>query len=101
MSSDKIQQVHDYWNSRPCNVRHSSKSQDTVEFFDEVAAKKYKAESHKLEFLALDQCKGKRVLELGCGLGTDAIQFAKAGAHVTCIDLTENSLALCKRNSIW
>jgi len=98
MSSDKIQQVHDYWNSRPCNVRHSSKSQDTVEFFDEVAAKKYKAESHKLEFLALDQCKGKRVLELGCGLGTDAIQFAKAGAHVTCIDLTENSLALCKRN---
>ena len=37
-------------------------------------------------------------LELGCGMGTDAIQFAKAGANVVCIDLTENSLALCKKN---
>jgi 2-polyprenyl-3-methyl-5-hydroxy-6-metoxy-1,4-benzoquinol methylase len=93
-----IQNVHDYWNARPCNVRHSTKSQDTVEFYDEVAAKKYKVEDHKLEFLALEKWRGKHVLELGCGLGTDAIQFAKAGAHVTCVDLTENSLALCKRN---
>lgn len=93
-----IEQVHTYWNSRPCNIRHSSKPQDTVEFFDEVAAKKFKVENHKMSFLALDKWKGKRVLELGCGLGTDAIQFAKAGAHVVCVDLTENSLNLCKQN---
>ncbi len=95
---DLLSKVHDYWNSRPCNIRHSSKSQDTVEFFDEVAAKKFKVEDHKLNFLALEKWKGKHILELGCGLGTDAIQFAKAGANVTCVDLTENSLDLCKRN---
>jgi ubiquinone/menaquinone biosynthesis C-methylase UbiE len=95
---DIIGKVHDYWNSRPCNIRHSTKSQDSVEFFDEVATKKFKAEDHKLAFLDVEKWRGKRVLELGCGLGTDAIQFAKAGAFVTCVDLTENSLALCRKN---
>lgn len=98
MSSEKIQEVYNFWNSRPCNIRHSNKSQDTVEFFDEVSKKKYRAEPHKKEFLALEKWKGKRVLELGCGLGTDAIEFAKAGAEVVCVDLTENSLNLCKKN---
>jgi SAM-dependent methyltransferase len=93
-----IQDVYTFWNNRPCNVRHSSKSSDCVEFFDEVAAKRYRAEPHILSFLALETWKGKRVLELGCGMGTDAIQFAKAGAHVVCVDLTENSLDLCRKN---
>jgi ubiquinone/menaquinone biosynthesis C-methylase UbiE len=93
-----IDKVHNYWNSRPCNIRHSDKSQDSVEFFDEVAAKKFKAEDHKMEFLDLSRWNGKNILELGCGMGTDAIQFAKAGANVTCVDLTENSLELCKKN---
>jgi len=93
-----IDKVYSYWNSRPCNIRHSDKSQDSVEFFDEVAAKKFKAEDHKVEFLNLEQWNGKNVLELGCGMGTDAIQFAKAGAKVTCVDLTDNSLNLCKKN---
>ncbi len=92
-----INDVYNFWNSRPCNIRHSSKPIDSVEFFDEVSVKKYKAESHKFNFLALEKWKGKRILELGCGLGTDAIQFAKAGASVVCVDLTENSLNLCKK----
>lgn len=98
MATEKIKEVYDFWNSRPCNIRHSTKSQDTVEFFDEVSKKKYRAEPHKKDFLALEKWKGKRVLELGCGLGTDAIEFAKAGAEVVCVDLTENSLTLCKKN---
>lgn len=98
MSSEKIQEVYNFWNSRPCNIRHSNKSQDSVEFFDEVSKKKYKAEPHKKEFLALEKWKGKRILELGCGLGTDAIEFAKAGAEVVCVDLTENSINFCKKN---
>lgn len=98
MSKGNINDVYNYWNSRPCNIRHSNKSQDSVEFFDEVQAKKYKSEDHKLEFLALEKWSGKKVLELGCGIGSDAIMFAKAGADVTCVDLTDNSLKLCKKN---
>lgn len=93
-----IDLVHKYWNDRPCNIRHSDKPQDTVTFFDEVAAKKYRAEPHKFDFLDLQKWKGKWILELGCGLGTDAIQFAKAGANVVCVDLTENAISLCSKN---
>ena len=98
MSDSKINDVYKYWNDRPCNVRHSNKSQDSVEYFDEVAAKKFRVESNKHEFLALEKWKGKRVLELGCGLGTDAVQFAKAGASVVCVDLTDSGIALCRTN---
>jgi SAM-dependent methyltransferase len=37
------------------------------------------------------------VLEIGCGLGTDGAQFAKAGAHYTGIDLTDAAIDLARR----
>ncbi len=35
-----ISDVYNFWNSRPYNIRHSSKPIDSVEFFDEVSVKK-------------------------------------------------------------
>jgi len=93
-----IQNVYNFWNTRPCNIRHSDKDIDSLEFFDEVAKKRYNAEPHILNFLNLSNVKGKRILELGSGIGTDAIQFAKHGAHMVCVDLTPNSIERCKKN---
>jgi 2-polyprenyl-3-methyl-5-hydroxy-6-metoxy-1,4-benzoquinol methylase len=93
-----IDDVFSFWNSRPCNVKHSSNTLGTKEYFDEVATKRYKAEPHIIDFMCPAKYNGKKVLELGCGIGTDAIQFAKAGANVTCVDLTRAGIDLCKRN---
>jgi 2-polyprenyl-3-methyl-5-hydroxy-6-metoxy-1,4-benzoquinol methylase len=92
-----IGQVHHYWNSRPCNIRHSPKPVGTKEYFDEVEQRKYFVEPHILRFAEFDRWKGKRVLEVGCGIGTAVVSFARAGAHVTAVDLTEESLALAKK----
>lgn len=40
---------------------------------------------------------GQRLLEVGCGLGTDLIQFARHGAKVTGLDLTPRHLELAQR----
>jgi SAM-dependent methyltransferase len=93
-----INEVYNFWNDRPCNIKHSSKPENTVEFFDEIARKRYTAEPHIKAFMNTTNWHGRKVLDLGCGIGTDSVSFAKAGALVTCVDLTENGITLCKKN---
>jgi len=96
-STSVIDQVRAYWNRRPCNIRHSTNPVGTREYFDEVEARKYFVEPHIPRFAEFERWRGKKVLEIGCGIGTDSINFARAGAEVTVVDLSEESLELCKK----
>ena len=92
-----IEEVKKYWDDRPCNVRHSQKDIGTKEYFDEVERKRYTAEPHIPLFADFESYKGKKVLEVGCGMATEGINFAIQGAEYTGTDLSEESLELAKK----
>jgi SAM-dependent methyltransferase len=62
-----------------------------------VEARKYFVEPHIPGFAQFERWRGKRVLEVGCGIGTDSINFARAGARLTAVDLSQESLDVCRR----
>jgi SAM-dependent methyltransferase len=94
-----IAAVRAYWDRRPCNVRHSPAPLGTRQYFDEVEARKYFVEPHILRLAQFERWRDRRVLEIGCGIGTDTIRFARAGAQVTAVDLSRASLDLAQRRA--
>ncbi len=92
-----IDAVKEYWDRQPCNIKHSSAPIGSKQYFDEVEERKYFVEPHIKEFAAFEQWKGKRVLEVGCGIGTDAINFCRAGANYIGIDLSFESVSIANK----
>jgi 2-polyprenyl-3-methyl-5-hydroxy-6-metoxy-1,4-benzoquinol methylase len=95
----EISRVRDYWDARPCNLRHSQAPVGTKEYFDQVEARKYFVEPHIPGFAEFDRWRCKKVLEIGCGIGTDTINFARHGAKVTTVDLSERSIELARKRA--
>jgi 2-polyprenyl-3-methyl-5-hydroxy-6-metoxy-1,4-benzoquinol methylase len=89
--------IQSYWNRQPCNIKHSNKEFLSREYFDEVEHRKYFVEYHIPKFADFASWKGKRVLEIGCGIGTDAVNFARNGAIYTGIELSDVSLEIAKK----
>lgn len=94
-----IERVRDYWDARPCNFRHSRAVPGSREYFDEVEARKYKVEPHIPGFAEFERWRGCQVLEIGCGIGTDTMNFARCGALVTAVDLSEKSLEIARQRA--
>jgi len=94
-----IEKVKKYWNEKPCNLGYSSYPVGSPEYFDEVEAKKYFIEPHIPKFVQFEKWRNKKVLEIGCGIGTDTINFARAGAQVTAVELSDSSLRVAKQRA--
>jgi len=99
LTGKTIADVRQYWDTRPCNIMHSPKPVGSREYFDEVEVRKYLVEPHIPAFAEFERWRDKRVLEVGCGIGTDSINFARAGAVLTAVDLSPESLRVAEKRA--
>jgi len=90
------QRVRNFWQTHPCGIKFSDAEIGTREFFERIERHRYGKEWHIPEAANFAGAQGLKVLEIGCGLGTDGAQFAKAGADYTGVDLTDAAVDLAR-----
>jgi SAM-dependent methyltransferase len=97
MTKTLEQRIRDYWNNQPCNVRHSKNPPGSLEFFQDVSARRYLVEPHIPEFAGFHLWQGRQVLEIGPGIGSDSAEFARNGADYYAIDYSDESVKLAQQ----
>ncbi|HOK14473.1 MAG TPA: class I SAM-dependent methyltransferase, partial [Candidatus Kapabacteria bacterium] len=92
MNEEKLKyDVKNYWNKETCGSWSSNKEKFTKEYFEEIEEFRYKIQPEIFAFAEFTRWHGKKILEVGVGAGTDFLQWARAGAKVFGVDLTEQA----------
>jgi 2-polyprenyl-3-methyl-5-hydroxy-6-metoxy-1,4-benzoquinol methylase len=89
----------EFWSAHPCNARRGRLAAGDEVYFEQIRRNKAIAEPHLLPFMETSRWREKEVLDVGCGLGTQAVWFAENGAWVTACDFSHDSLALAERHA--
>jgi SAM-dependent methyltransferase len=71
----------------------------TREFFADLDEYRFDKLRYLPRLVDFEGYRGKKLLEVGCGIGTDLVRFARGGALVTGVDLSETALELARQNA--
>ena len=90
--------VRDYWNRHIHDLEITSHPVGSPGFFADLDQYHFEKLHHLLRLVDFGGYAGRRVLEVGCGAGTDLARFAKGGALVSGVDLSSSAIALARQN---
>ena len=90
--------AREQWGQDPCGAEYDREHElGTREFFDEVERYRYEEYAPWMRrVMEFDEFRGARLLEVGCGMGSDLLQFARGGARCTGVDLTPRSVEITR-----
>ena len=91
------ERVRTFWQENPCGVKFADAAPGTRHFYELIEAHRYTKEWHIPAAADFAGARGLKVLEIGCGLGTDGAQFAEANADYTGVDLTDAAVELARK----
>lgn len=95
---ERLAAVRHYWNNHVHDWKVARSPAGTREFFEEIEAYRYEKLHYLPRLVNFAAYAGKRVLDVGCGVGNDLARFARAGAICTGIDLAPHSIELARSN---
>lgn len=102
LASNRLQSAKDeairLWNNDPCGSNYTKHPIGSAEFFKAVEEFRYLDAPWMATAIKFGAYPGQRLLEIGCGMGIDLIQFARGGALVFGIDLTPRHLVLARQH---
>jgi ubiquinone/menaquinone biosynthesis C-methylase UbiE len=93
-----IEAITDYWNHRIHDLEMTDHPVGTKAFFDDLDDYRFDKLHYLPRLVDFSSFKDRRLLEVGCGIGTDLVRFAKGGARVTGIDLAQTAIDLARKN---
>lgn len=102
MSEDRLQldneklAVRDFWERASCGEDLLLPSTDLAGYAEQGRLR-YELEPEILRFAEFERWAGRRVLEIGVGLGADHQNFAAAGAILSGVDLTSRAIEHTRR----
>lgn len=97
-NSDLATRVRDYWNARIHDLEMTAHPPGTAPFFEDLDAYRFEKLDYLPRLVDFSGYRGKAVIEIGCGIGTDLARFAQGGARVTGVDLSQTAIELARCN---
>jgi SAM-dependent methyltransferase len=91
-------QVRRYWNERIHDLEMTTAPVGSREFFADLDEYRFDKLRYLPALVDFNGFAGQRLLEVGCGIGTDLARFARGGAVVTGIDLSQTAIELATAN---
>ncbi len=86
-----------YWETRLPQSYITTEQPGSAVYEQIVNAARYRKHKYIKKFVTPNRVAGKKVLEIGSGVGTDVLYFKQCGAEVTGTDITESSINICKK----
>jgi SAM-dependent methyltransferase len=93
-----IDAIERYWNARIHDLEMTDEPVGSRGFFDDLHAYRFEKLHYLPRLVDFEGYRGQRLLEVGCGIGTDLVRFAQGGAVVTGVDLSETAIELARMN---
>lgn len=93
-----IDAIQRYWNARIHDLEMTDAEVGSRAFFDDLDEYRFDKLHYLPRLVDFSAFRGQRLLEVGCGIGTDLVRFARGGARVTGLDLSQTAIDLARKN---